>query len=221
MAPLRDPALYGISRVDSTKKSQHGWQVTIGRHRAKHTRFFADLLYGGQQRALREAQRYRDEVASKPMISRREYASIVRRNNNSGFPGVCRTNQLDRQGRPREYWLAFWPKESGGTGRAKFSIAKYGETLAFQLAHSARQEAVSRLEGPHLTFDVQHEWLAGRSLLANRHGSFLLSCEKLSPLHLELQNVAAEQSLPLPEGEAYLATSSLADSRTALEAAEA
>ena len=63
-----------------------------------------------------------------------------------------------RNASARSVWLAFWPKGEGKTGRAKFSIAKHGEDLAFQLAVRARQEALSRLEGPHITYPLQREW---------------------------------------------------------------
>jgi len=154
----RDVSLYGITRVDNPAKRQHGWQVTIARRCVRYQRFFPDVLCRGRHRALRSAKKFRDEMAPEPLLSRQDYGAIVRKSNNSGYPGVCRTLVTNKKGNQSAVWLAFWPKGGGKTGRAKFSIAKHGEGLAFQLAVKARQEALSRLEGPHITYPLQREW---------------------------------------------------------------
>lgn len=71
---------------------------------------------------------------------------------------MCRTVITGRNGTQAAYWLAFWPKGGGKSSRAKFSIAKYGEDLAFQLALKARQDALMQLEGPHITYAPQRQW---------------------------------------------------------------
>jgi hypothetical protein len=158
----REVSHYGIYRVDSVKKAQHGWTVTVGRDRSRQQKFFSDVIHGGQQRSLRAAQKFRDNLATTPLMSKQDYVSIVRRNNNSGVSGVCRIVVTRRNGEKGTCWLATWPKADGRVGRAKFSVQKYGYAQAFELAVRARLEAISRLEGPHVTATSQRDWLESR-----------------------------------------------------------
>lgn len=45
-------------------------------------------------------------------------------------------------------WIAFWPTALGKTKRVKFSVNKYGDTKAFDLAVSAREHAIAKLTEP-------------------------------------------------------------------------
>ena len=58
--PVRRP---GISRIDQPSTRTYGWFVRAGFYRRRdgayvprHTRFFADLTFGGKRRALQAAQ---------------------------------------------------------------------------------------------------------------------------------------------------------------------
>ena len=60
--PVRRP---GISRIDQPSTRTYGWFVRAGFYRRRdgayvprHTRFFADLTFGGKRRALHAAQAF-------------------------------------------------------------------------------------------------------------------------------------------------------------------
>ncbi len=154
-------AMYGIARLDDALKHSHGWYVVLWRNKVRYARFFSDIKFAGRDAALQAAKDYRDEVASaQPLMTKTEYVSIVRKNNNSGTPGVCRTvAKSPRRNTTQHYWLAFWPKQDGSSGRAKFSITRYGEEKALALAIEAREIALRKLEVPHIMFDVQRQWM--------------------------------------------------------------
>jgi hypothetical protein len=135
----RDDTPTGISRLDNERNGTHGWTVFVQRRRRVFTKFFADGIHGGKQHAFETACAYRDRLLREyPAFQRREYASILRKNNSSGVPGVCR-----HQG----YWVAFWPTAPGKRKQVKFSIARYGDK-AFTLAVAARQRALASLTEP-------------------------------------------------------------------------
>lgn len=154
---------YGIARLDDFDKRSHGWYVVLWRSRVRYSRFFSDIKCGGRDVALELAQKYRDGIASaQPLMTKAEYVSIVRRNNSSGTPGVCRTVvKSARNNTSQHYWLAFWPKQDGSSGRAKFSISRHGDDKAHALAIEARETALRELEVPHIMFDVQRAWMVG------------------------------------------------------------
>ncbi len=59
----KDEQMRHISRIDQFKKRQHGWWVRIHRDGKMIQRFFSDYAHGGNdERALREAKRYRDAL---------------------------------------------------------------------------------------------------------------------------------------------------------------
>jgi hypothetical protein len=67
--PVRRP---GISRIDQPSTRTYGWFVRAGFYRRRdgayvprHTRFFADLTFGGKRRALHAAQAFLDTLPPK------------------------------------------------------------------------------------------------------------------------------------------------------------
>ena len=55
----------GISRIDQESTRTHGWFVRVGyyetragTYRAKHTKFFGDVTYGGKKKALVAAEAF-------------------------------------------------------------------------------------------------------------------------------------------------------------------
>ena len=145
-------SVYGISRVDNATSRTHGWLVTIQRRGIIYRKHFSDGVHGGKTKSFAAAKAYRDEVvASHPPLSMQEYSSIVKRNNRSGVVGVCRycaseTRDLPED-RQRWFWVASWPLADGRRKRVKFSINKYGEEGAFEMALKARNEALAKLGG--------------------------------------------------------------------------
>jgi len=155
---------FGISRVDREEKSYHGWAVAICRRGEICRKFFADVLHGGRKRALRAAMNWRDEMLdARPALSRKDFSSILRRSNRSGVPGVCRVFESTKSGGKVEHWIAFWPTTSGKSRRAKYSIGKYGEDFAFELAKARRQAELEKLaDEERIVSDSYREWLQER-----------------------------------------------------------
>src|SRR5688572_27036832 len=83
--------MYGISRIDDPAYRTHAWRVSLRRRGKMHVKNFADIKCGGKRKALRLAQKHRDEVLKKyPPLSRKEFSAIRRRSNQTGVVGVCR-----------------------------------------------------------------------------------------------------------------------------------
>jgi hypothetical protein len=131
---------YGISRIDQAEKKNHGFYVRIT-HRGKTTqKFFPDKSHGGKAKALRSAKDFRDRAFSKLPKSRRE-AAANRRNKikQSGVTGVTHVVSKSAAGKVYEYWQAAWT-ERGKRKTAKFSITRYGDSKALELAKRAKNK---------------------------------------------------------------------------------
>ena len=144
--------MYGISRIDDDIYRTHAWRVSLRRHGKSLVKNFADKKLGGKGKALTEAKRYRDELLEQyPPMSRKEFASIKRRNNNTGITGVYRyaKKYMLKDGREKEswYWEAHWPTAPGESQCINFSVNEYGEAVAKQLAIRARKEGLNKLKG--------------------------------------------------------------------------
>jgi hypothetical protein len=77
-----------------------------------------------------------------------EYCGILKQNNRSGVSGVTRVDRLERiRGRlyRRLFWEAQWPIGEGRAKHKKFSILKYGEAGAYEMARAARETALQAL----------------------------------------------------------------------------
>ncbi|MCB1960657.1 MAG: AP2 domain-containing protein [Rhodocyclaceae bacterium] len=145
-------SVYGISRVDNEASRTHGWLVTIQRRGVIYRKHFSDGVFGTKRKAFAQAKAYRDEViAAHPPLSMQEYSSIRKKNNRSGVVGVCRYCASETRDLPEDkqrwFWVASWPLPDGRRKRVKFSVNKYGEDGAFQLALDAREEALEKLDG--------------------------------------------------------------------------
>ena len=125
----------GISRIEQFEKTNFGYYVRLKRDGKQYAKFFSDARYGGQQKALKAAEEYYNELFAKMPLKSQAGRMSVR--NKSGIVGVSRTTST-RKGYTYEYWQAWW---GSGNDRksAKFSIKKYGARRAKQLAIQARQ----------------------------------------------------------------------------------
>ena len=132
---------YGISRIDQPDKKNHGYYVRIT-HRGKTTqKFFPDKACGGKSVALSDARKFRDKVFAKLPKARREAAQARRKRiKQSGVVGVTHVISKSVAGKVYEYWQAAWT-ERGRRKTAKFSIARYGDKKALELAKKARRKA--------------------------------------------------------------------------------
>lgn len=139
-----------IYRIDHAKSQTHSWLVTIQRRGRIYHGHFADVAYGGKQKARAAARVYRDGLlASLVPFTRPELCSIKKRNNRSGVSGVTRIDAVEKNSRGksvrRRYWLAEWSIGNGKAKMKKFSIQRYGERGAFQRAVRTRQQALKSL----------------------------------------------------------------------------
>jgi hypothetical protein len=126
----------GISRIEQPEKKHFGYYVRLTWRGTQYAKFFSDKKYGGKRKALKAAEQYFDELdAQMPLDSQAGRMSV---RNTSGIVGVSRTKSTSR-GHRYEYWQAWW-----GSGEyrksVKFSIHKYGEEEAKELAIQARRK---------------------------------------------------------------------------------
>ena len=66
--------MYGITCVDRRTFPTHAWRVTIQRRGKIHVGHFSDGVYGGRQKWLLAAKKYRDKLVAKKILplSRRQ-----------------------------------------------------------------------------------------------------------------------------------------------------
>ncbi len=125
----------GISRIEQPEKNHFGYYVRLTWRGQQYAKFFSDKKHGGKRKALRAAEAYFDELDAKMPLDSQIGRMSVR--NTSGIVGVSRTVSTSR-GHRYAYWQARWG--SGAERKsAKFSVQKYGEEGAKQLAIQARQ----------------------------------------------------------------------------------
>src|SRR6266700_3482135 len=109
-------------------------------------KYFRDDAYGEKEKALKAAKAWRDSLMR--AVSGADY-TIWRRNrrhkgNASGVVGVGRYIARDQWGK-RPFWQAFWHTTDGERRSGKFSVLKYGEKHAKQLACEARRKAMEEV----------------------------------------------------------------------------
>jgi hypothetical protein len=135
--------MYGISRIDDDKHRSHAWRVSLSRRGKRYVKNFSDKKFEGKAKALAAAKQHRDElVADFPPLSRKEFCSILRRNNKSGVSGVCKYGKpftlKDGTVKKNWYWEATWPILKGKQANVTFSVNDYGDARARELARSER-----------------------------------------------------------------------------------
>ena len=140
----------GISRVDSG--STHGWFVRGYKNGKTYAKLFSDRKYGGKRKAQNLARQYRDElyerlaqIPKKPRGRRIVYRDS---RNSTGVLGVCRTAKRSTKGTFNECYSVSWRPAEGVQKATSFSIRKYGEKRAFQLAVAHRRKMLREIHGP-------------------------------------------------------------------------
>ena len=140
--PMSSPAKnYAIARIDLPDAGTHGWQVRIQRRGIKYAKFFADRSYGGPEQSLDTARNWRDALLQKFTPQTRICERSPR--NNSGVVGVSKVTVSSSNGNTYHFWQATWSLASGKRRCVKFSIRRYGDHEAFQLAVEARTEGIN------------------------------------------------------------------------------
>ena len=146
----RKTANKGISRIDSG--STHGWFVRGYRNGRTYSKLFSDRKCGSKAKAQRMAQEYRDQLATeleqipKKPRARRIVTSDSR--NTTGELGVSRTTKIGPNGTKHECYSVSWRPEPGVQKCTSFSVKKYGEKKAFNLAVAHRRKMMREIHGP-------------------------------------------------------------------------
>lgn len=139
----------GISRIDSG--STHGWFVRGYRNGKTYSKLFSDKKCGGKRKALWSAQEYREQLVSDldkiPQKPRGRRVVYEDSRNKTGVLGVCRTTKKSTLGNVSECYSVSWRPEPGVQRCTSFSINKYGEKKAFQLAVSLRMQKMQEIHG--------------------------------------------------------------------------
>lgn len=141
--------MLNIRRVDHKASSTHCWRVRVQRRKQVFLRDFSDGPYGGREQALQAAQVYRNTlIQAHPPLSKPAYCAILKKTNRSGISGLTRVDrwEMSKGKRARRlYWEVQWPIENCKAKHRKFSIPKYGEEGAYQMALAARETALQAL----------------------------------------------------------------------------
>lgn len=135
--------MYGISRIDQPEKKNHGYYVRVTYNGKTQQKYFPDKSCGGKGKALKAAQEFRDKLVSKLPKARQEAAARKKRRiKKSGVVGV--THVVSRAGGKHtyEYWQAAWMDPSGSRRTAKYSIGRYGDKKALDMAVKRRRKAM-------------------------------------------------------------------------------
>lgn len=129
--------MYAIKRLQAESGTWY-WAVHFTRAGRRCYRRFYEPKYGGSRSARRAAIAWRDQkLADIRALGIVQFASIKRRNNTSGVPGVTFT----RPARQLEgVWQARLKLGGGETVTRSFSVRLHGERRAFELAVAARRQ---------------------------------------------------------------------------------
>lgn len=140
---------YGIYRAKTTGRldapgDNWSWRVMVTRNRKSLcNKSFADKKYGGAEAALRAAIEYRDRLLARSEPARKKDRNqLLRRNNTTGLPGVCRCATKGRY-----YYVAQTLLPDGTRLRRAFGVGKHGEERARELAVAEREKQLAQVEG--------------------------------------------------------------------------
>ena len=134
-----------IRRVDD--KGHHAWKVAVRRAGQYIHQYFVDTAHGGTAQALAAAIAWRDQTVAE--LTGADYAvwrrELMPPTNTSGIVGVSRGFVLKKRGKRTvkfAMWTAYWQNANGKRSTRAFSVNKYGEEEAKQMAISAREEGM-------------------------------------------------------------------------------
>jgi hypothetical protein len=156
----------GISRIDS--KHTHGWYVRVYANGGVFvSKLFSDRLYGGKQKALKNAIIFRDHNQMVAQLERAKYKSTKRKpfykrkakNSTSGITGVNEVKSMTK-GKLVHYFQATW-SEDGKLHSKKFYVnKKRTREEAFEQAVAFRKQMEKELYKKWLKKNNMEEELA-------------------------------------------------------------
>lgn len=145
-APTNSTGIPYIGRY-VTSAHRGSWCVSMIHEGKRYRKTFSDAKLGGEKSALLAAKAWRDEIFSG--FERKKKIDTVTRphvRNTSGATGVFKSRHVSKS-RAFEYWVAKAPFTKGLPSQTKkFSITKYGDTLAYSMAVAARESFVASLD---------------------------------------------------------------------------
>lgn len=142
MKPIRGEN-HGIARIELAEVGSFGWQVRMQCRGQKVSRFFADRIHGNAMASLQAARQWRDAQWAAWQEHQRPRVCQSSARNASGVVGVSRVMVKSGNGVIYHFWQATWCPAPGQRQSVKFSIRKYGDSVAYQLAINARQSGVA------------------------------------------------------------------------------
>ncbi len=124
--------------------------VRVMRRGKMNAGYFSDLVYGSQRKAQTAARKFRDELEAKfKGFTPKQIANKERSNNTSGVVGVRYVEETDPRWESKPvygYWVAQWSPSAGVRKTARFSVEKYGDDEAYNMAVKARNKGVSAMK---------------------------------------------------------------------------
>lgn len=128
----------GITRYDIESQGTYGYMVRISRDGVHFNEFFSDKNYKGKRKALAAARaRYQElkDSLPEPQTTR----NVITSRNSSGVVGVHRASSESIYGETYSSYCASWKSDEGDRNKISFSVKKYGEKQAWELACLARK----------------------------------------------------------------------------------
>lgn len=152
--------MYAISRGKAAIKAWY-WTVSFRRRGKPYARRFYDLSCGGSRKARALAIAWRDEkLVELAAFTVLEFHQQQRSNNVSGVSGV----HFHRTAvQPLGFWQANIKLGDGKRVAKSFSVKKYGDKEAFNLAVAARLELLRLVDDrPYLKDSVAKRFSSAR-----------------------------------------------------------
>jgi hypothetical protein len=143
---------------------QIGWSVSFRRNRKIYGKSFPYSRYESPEAALEAAKAWRDEMSrSIPCLTKLELSGRVRKNNTSGHAGVMLavTKRSSANGvREHLAWIAVTPTGVKPRRTKSFSIPRYGDDRAYEMAVAAREAFIQELGKQSLAHFVPKKFLS-------------------------------------------------------------
>jgi hypothetical protein len=184
----------GISRIDS--KTTKGWLVRGYKNGIRYSKLFSDGKFGGKNIALTKAIVFRNELCTRlssiPSKPRSQKIVSHDKRNQTGVLGVSKLFKNGKDNKKLGFYSVTWRPSKGKQKCTSFSIAKYGEELAFKKAVSLRYEKLLAAYGKEIAVKIVGEenvsahvladsgTAVGRSVIVDVQGSALAAADGVS-----------------------------------------